>query len=210
MVMIAFLIYGVSALLTFKDVKLQTSYGQILSLKLYDESNNMVTTLKTLLIESNPLVPIRTTPKLLFTGSLSVRVLFYSPSVINLKLSCAGCEIYTLEIAKIMSSEFDLITLKSNTLKANVNDQIEIDYMDNYKTPFYNLYLLDQEAFGFSVNPSKDYSGKASVTFLKPGVKTLLFYFNDSSFSDIYGIVLNIDAVQYTTIDFTTGNVNFI
>lgn len=170
----------------------------------------MVNTPKTLLIESSPLAQMMILPCAVFTGSLSTYLFIYNIEALSFKLSCDGCEIYITETIEIYLSEFELMVLVSSTVTADVNEQIEISYEEFSSIPFYKLFLLNQEVFEYNVIPVNNYKGTAYVTFFTPGVKNLLFYFDDTIFSEIYGITLEIFSAQYSIIEFTTGNVIFI
>lgn len=210
MVIFAFLIYEISALLTFEEVRFDNFFLLSLDFKLFDENGMIVDTEKTLIIESDPLTDIILYPNATFTGSQYILLFIYNVYSISLKLSCAGCEIYTTENMWVYYSGFEIISLISNTATANIYEQLEIRYNNFWLAPFNELFLINQEAFEYFLIPINDYNGTAYVTFLASGVKNLLFYFQDQSNSMLNGIALEIMFFQYNIIEFTTGNVNFI
>ncbi|OMJ76190.1 hypothetical protein SteCoe_24485 [Stentor coeruleus] len=207
MVFFAFLICKIFALLTFKDVILDDSYSTTLSFTLVDESGIKVKTEKNLIIEPNPLVPFITLPNTFFTGSAEIDVWIDGHFTAYFKITCIGCEIYTTTSIIVDYPDDDFIYLISNTEIAGINEKITISFEDTYDTPFFTLYLIDQEDFDFTVAHTTVHSGTVTVSFFKTGIKKLLFYFMDDTWSDIDGISLQIESFQYYLIEFPSGNI---
>lgn len=213
MLILAFLICKIHALLTFTNVDF--FMGEWLSPELYlelvDENQDPVETEKNLLIEISPLSSFYVYPTTKFTSWIYLEFTCILDSDFYLKLTCEGCELYITGSAYNYWENDDFILTTPSTSIAKVNNEISISYEDTYGTPYIMVFLITQEDFYSYNSPDTSSSGTLYVSFYTGGEKVLMIYFDDNTLTDADGIVFQIeDDRKYYNVYFTADYVKII
>lgn len=212
MFILAILICKVSSLLTFQEFQLYSveNAPTLIAFYLTDENLKPVEYELALFIQVEPMIPLYILPSSKFISYCSMMITFSDIGSIYLKFSCLGCETYTTSYISNSYSEENIITLEPSTTKPQINEKITINYSNSRQIPFSTIYLLTGEEIEFTVSNSGVGSGVAYVTIFSCGEKTLLFYFEDFTMTNIGGITVEVISSIYSSIVFTSSIVWFI